>query len=45
MTKHRINTAVCPAQGQLYLRLSATVYNQLSDYEKIAEVLNALPRK
>lgn len=45
MRKHRINTAVCPAQDQLYLRLSATVYNQLSDYEKIAEVLNALPRK
>nr|XP_022320532.1 hercynylcysteine sulfoxide lyase-like isoform X3 [Crassostrea virginica] len=45
MTNHNINSAICPAQGRLYLRLSANIYNQLSDYQNIADVLCKLPRK
>ena len=45
MTNHNINSAICPAQGRLYLRLSANIYNQLSDYQIIAAVLCKLPRK
>ncbi|XP_061184563.1 uncharacterized protein LOC133192588 [Saccostrea echinata] len=45
MTKYRINCAIFPAHGHLYLRLSANIYNELSDYVKIADVLENLPRR
>ncbi|XP_062619113.1 uncharacterized protein LOC134280688 [Saccostrea cucullata] len=44
MTKYKLHCAVCQAQGQLYLRLSANIYNELSDYEKAADILCNLPR-
>ncbi|XP_062605854.1 uncharacterized protein LOC134267658, partial [Saccostrea cucullata] len=44
MEKHKIICLVCAVQNQLFLRLSANVYNELSDYERMAEVLCALRR-
>lgn len=39
MNKHKINCAIYPIQGELYLRLSANIYNRLADYEKLAQLL------
>ncbi|XP_061177980.1 uncharacterized protein LOC133186720 [Saccostrea echinata] len=45
MKKHKINCAVYPVQGELYLRLSANIYNEISDYEKLTDILLQLSRK
>ncbi|XP_061177097.1 uncharacterized protein LOC133185821 [Saccostrea echinata] len=44
MEKHNVICLVCAVQNQLYLRLSANIYNELSDYERLAEVLCELRR-
>lgn len=43
--KYKINVVTYPVQGELYVRVSANVYNEMSDYEKLADVLCQLPRK
>ncbi|XP_048727470.2 uncharacterized protein LOC125645721 [Ostrea edulis] len=45
MEKHKINCVVSAAQDELYLRLSANIYNHMDDYEKIADLLCNFPRK
>ncbi|XP_048730048.1 uncharacterized protein LOC125647413 [Ostrea edulis] len=45
MNKYKINCAIYPVQDELYLRLSANIYNHMADYEKIADLLCNLTRK
>nr|XP_022334137.1 hercynylcysteine sulfoxide lyase-like isoform X2 [Crassostrea virginica] len=42
---HKTNTAIFCVQGELYIRLSVNIYNEMADYERLAEVLCQLPRK
>nr|XP_022334107.1 hercynylcysteine sulfoxide lyase-like isoform X1 [Crassostrea virginica] len=42
---HKTNTAIYCVQGELYIRLSVNIYNEMADYERLAEVLCQLPRK
>ncbi|XP_048727471.2 uncharacterized protein LOC125645722 [Ostrea edulis] len=44
MNKYKINCAIYPVQDELYLRLSANIYNHMADYEKIADLLCKLTR-
>jgi hypothetical protein len=41
----KINCVVSAAQGELYLRLSANIYNDMADYEKVADLLCKFIRK
>lgn len=43
--KYKTNTAIYHVQGELYIRVSANIYNEMSDYQKLADVLCQLPRK
>jgi hypothetical protein len=43
--KHRLNSLIFPAQGELYLRLSANIYNVMADYEKTADLFLQLSKK
>lgn len=43
--KYKTNTAIYPVQGDLYIRVSANIYNEMSDYQKLADLLCQLPRK
>lgn len=45
MNIHKINCAVYPIQGELFLRLSANIYNEIADYEKLADLLVQLLKK
>ncbi len=38
LDEHRIEVPIFPAAGRLWARLSAQVYNELSDYEALARV-------
>jgi isopenicillin-N epimerase len=42
--EHRVEVPVLPINGQLWLRISAQIYNELSDYEALARALDA-PRR
>ncbi len=37
--EHRIEVAVFPFAGQLYFRISAQAYNELGDYQHLADAL------
>ncbi|XP_052695854.1 uncharacterized protein LOC128174315 [Crassostrea angulata] len=39
MNKHRIHVTVNSIQGRLYMRLAANIYNEMADYEKLADLL------
>ncbi len=41
LAAHRIKIPVLPFGGALWLRLSAQVYNEMSDYERLADALDA----
>lgn len=43
--KHKTDYAIFPVQDELYLRISATIFNHMGDYEKLVDVLCQLPRK
>uniref|UniRef100_A0A8W8N1D3 Aminotransferase class V domain-containing protein n=1 Tax=Magallana gigas TaxID=29159 RepID=A0A8W8N1D3_MAGGI len=45
MNIHKINCAVYPIQGELFLRLSANIYNEMDDYVKLADLLVQLLKK
>ncbi|XP_061177973.1 uncharacterized protein LOC133186717 [Saccostrea echinata] len=45
MNQHKINCVIYPVQSELYLRLSANIYNEMEDYIKIADLLRKLPKK
>ncbi|XP_061177974.1 uncharacterized protein LOC133186718 [Saccostrea echinata] len=45
MNQHKIICVISPVQSELYLRLSANIYNEMTDYVKIADLLNGLPKK
>ena len=36
---HRIEVPVKRVDGRLYVRISAAIYNEMSDYERLAEAL------
>ena len=38
LDEHRIEVPIFPIAGRLWARLSAQVYNELSDYEALARV-------
>lgn len=38
LDEHRIEVPLFPVNGRLWLRFSAQVYNELSDYEALARV-------
>ncbi len=40
--QHKIEVPILEVRGRLYTRLAAQVYNQISDYERLAEVLAGL---
>ncbi|XP_062620604.1 uncharacterized protein LOC134282183 [Saccostrea cucullata] len=43
INQHNIICVISPVQNELYLRLSANIYNELTDYVKIADlILNGL---
>lgn len=39
MNKHRIHVTVNSIQGRLYMRLAANIYNEMADYDKLADLL------
>lgn len=41
LSEHRVETQVTPYDGHGFIRLSGALYNELSDYERLAEVLPA----
>ncbi|MEN9202054.1 MAG: aminotransferase class V-fold PLP-dependent enzyme [Thermostichus sp. DG_1_6_bins_120] len=43
-TTHHVEVPVIPFAGQLWLRISAQVYNHLAEYEKLAMVLEHLSK-
>ncbi len=42
--EHQVEVPVLPINGQLWLRISAQIYNELSDYEALARALD-VPRE
>lgn len=40
--QHQIEVPILEVRGRLYTRLAAQIYNQISDYERLAEVLSGL---
>ncbi len=38
LKEHRIEVPIIPWQDQLYIRISAQVYNELAEYERLAQV-------
>jgi isopenicillin-N epimerase len=40
--QHKIEVPILEIRGRLYTRLAAQVYNQISDYERLAEILARL---
>ncbi|XP_062613834.1 uncharacterized protein LOC134275583 [Saccostrea cucullata] len=45
MNQHKINCVIYPVQNELYLRLSANIYNEMADYINIVDLLRKLPKK
>ena len=39
---HRIEASITPFNGRLWVRLSAFLYNELSDYERLADAVLAI---
>lgn len=42
MEKHKVVCLICAVQGQFFLRLSANVYNELSDFVKLVDALSQI---
>jgi hypothetical protein len=45
MKKYKVNCVVSAVQGELYIRLSANIYNDMADYERVADLLCTLTKK
>ena len=45
MKKYKLNCVVSAVQGQLYIRISANIYNDMADYERAADILCKLTKK
>ncbi|HXQ40134.1 MAG TPA: aminotransferase class V-fold PLP-dependent enzyme [Candidatus Udaeobacter sp.] len=41
LDRHRIEVPIFPFAGRIWLRLSAQIYNELADYERLAQALKA----
>jgi isopenicillin-N epimerase len=43
--EHRIEVHVAAWRGRLWMRVSVQVYNEIDDFERLAEALEALARR